>query len=554
MNVAIYARYSSTAQRDTSIEIQLHDCRKYCEDNGYTIVKEYVDRAKSGTNDDRPDFQRMIRDSAKKVFECVIVYRFNRFARSRTDSVVYKTKLKKNGVRVLSVHEQISDDPTGVILESIIEGMDEYYSLELRQKVKNGMDSNGAKCLSTGGNIALGYKVNKESKRFEVNPDTAPIVQMVFEMYANGKTVTEITNHLNSLGFKTSRGVPFNKNSLHTMLKNKRYIGVYTYKGTETPGGMPRIISDELFEKVAAIMEKNKKAPARARAKMEYLLTTKLFCGHCNSMMTGIPGKSHTGKIYYYYVCNGKKIKKCKKKTISKEYIENLVLAECRKVLSTSNIAKIASEIARLCEEEKDTSNLVYLKKALTDNKRKHRNMIDAIADCEIESVRKTFYQKVQTLEDEQAELEHQIAVESAVLPMLTEPKIRFFLTSLRKGSLTDIKYKKMLIAVLVNTIYLYDNKVTITFNSGDVPVTIDDILLTKISENTRCPEGLCLTGCGPPYRDDDFDTMVSRLSSLFLCPKLIQIRDFHTLLRKAPPLAGVFPVQRWRFFTFRGL
>ena len=175
MNVVIYARYSSTAQRDASIEIQLRECRKYCENNGYTVIKEYIDRAKSGTNDNRPDFQRMILDSSKKAFEYVIVYRFNRFARSRTDSVLYKTKLKQNGVRVLSVHEQISDDPAGVIFESLIEGMDEFYSLELREKVRNGMDSNGARCLSTGGNIALGYKVGAD-KHFEIDPETAPIV------------------------------------------------------------------------------------------------------------------------------------------------------------------------------------------------------------------------------------------------------------------------------------------------------------------------------------------------------------------------------------------
>lgn len=499
MNVVIYARYSSTAQRDTSIEIQLADCRKYCEDNGYTVVHEYVDKAKSGTTDERPNFQRMVKDSLKKVFEGVIVYRFNRFARSRTDSVVYKKKLKQNGVRVISVHEQISDDPTGVILEGIIESMDEFYSLELRQKVKNGMDSNGAKCLSTGGNIALGYKVDKESKRFEVNPDTAPIVEMVFEMYSNGKTVTEITNHLNSLGFKTSRGVPFNKNSLHTMLKNKRYIGIYTYKGTETPGGIPRIISDELFNKVAEIMKKNKKAPARARAKVEYLLTTKLFCGYCKEMMTGFSGNGHRGTTYRYYTCNGKKSKRCKKKMVPKEYIEELVLKECRKVLSSSNIAKIASEIARLCEEEKGTSNLAYLKRSLTNNERKQQNTIDAISECALEKVRQTLYQKMQSLETEHEELEHQIAIESAVLPMLTEPKIRFFLTSLRDGSINDIKHKRTLIAVLVNKIYLYDDKVTITFNSGDMPITIDDILLAKISENTRCPKGLFITGDGPP-------------------------------------------------------
>lgn len=498
MNAVIYARYSSTAQRDTSIEIQLRDCRKYCEDNGYTVVKEYIDRAKSGTNDDRPDFQRMIRDSSKKMFDCVIVYRFNRFARSRTDSVVYKKNLKKNGVRVISVHEQISEDPTGVILESLIEGLDEYYSLELRQKVKNGMDSNGAKCLSTGGTIPLGYKVGKD-KRFEINPETAPIVQMIFEMYSNGKTVAEITDHLNSLGFKTSRGASFNKNSLTTILRNKKYIGIYTYKGTETPGGMPAIISTELFEKVAKIMEKNKKAPARAKAKAKYLLTTKMFCGYCKEMMTGISGTGESRKIYRYYTCNGKKNKNCEKKMISKERIENIVLAECRKVLSPSNIAKISFEIAKLCEEEKDTSTLIYLKKAIADNERKHKNTIDAITECEIDSVRKTLYQKVQTLEAEHTELEHEIALESAVLPTLTEPKIRFFLTSLRDGSLTDIKYKKTLITVLVNTVYLYNNKVTITFNSGDIPVTIDDILLSKISEGTSCPEGLFFNRDGPP-------------------------------------------------------
>ena len=282
-------------------------------------------------------------------------------------------------------------------------------------------------------------------------------------------------------------------------MKNKRYIGIYTYKGKEIPGGIPPIISDELFEKVAEIMKKNKKAPARAKAKVEYLLTMKLFCGHCKEMMTGFSGNGHMGKTYRYYICNGKKSKKCKKKMISKDYIEDLVLTECRKVLSPSNIARIASEIARLCDEEKDTSNLVHLKKALADNERKHKNTIDAITECEIESVRKTLYQKVQTLEAEPAELKHQIAVESAVLPTLTEPKIRFFLTSLRDGSITDVKYKRTLIAVLVNNVYLYDNKATITFNSGDVPVTIDDVLLTKISENTSCPEGLFFNRDGPP-------------------------------------------------------
>ena len=354
-----------------------------------------------------------------------------------------------------------------MVLESIIEGMDEFYSLELRQKVRNGMDSNGAKCLSTGGNIALGYKVNKKSKRFEIDPDTAPLVQKIFEMYADGKTVTEITTHLNLLGYKTSRGVPFNKNSLHTMLKNKRYIGVYTYKGTETPGGMPRIISDELFDKVAEIMRKNKKAPARAKAKVEYLLTTKLFCGLCKEMMTGFSATGKQGKVYNYYICNGRKSKKCNKEMVRKNEIEDLVISQCRRLLTPSNIDKIAKELVAVCEAEQDTSNLQYLKRCLSNNERKQKNAMNAVLEADEPETRADIYKEISQLKKAHGELEKQIARESAVLPMLTEPKIRFFLTSLRDGSISDIKYKKTLIAVLVNTIYLYDDKVTIIFNSG---------------------------------------------------------------------------------------
>ena len=297
MNVVIYARYSSERQTEQSIEGQLKVCYDYCQYNGYTVINKYIDRAMSGTTDSRPAFQKMIRDSAKQIFQYVVVYQLDRFSRNRYDSATYKAKLKKNGVKVLSAREPISDDASGILMESVLEGMAEYYSVELAQKIRRGMDINAEKCLCTGGNIALGYKVDKESKRFEVDPITAPIVKMAFEMYADGKTVTEITQHLNSLGYKTARGVPFNKNSLHTMLKNKRYIGVYTYKGKETPGGMPRIISDDLFNKVAEIMSRNKTAPARAKAKVEYLLTTKLFCGHCKEMMTGFSATGKQGRI-----------------------------------------------------------------------------------------------------------------------------------------------------------------------------------------------------------------------------------------------------------------
>lgn len=504
MNVVIYARYSSTAQSEASIEGQLKECYAYCKRNNYTVVEEYIDRALTGKTDKRPRFLRMIADSNKKHFQYVVVYQLDRFARNRYDSAVYKNKLKKNGVRVLSVHENLSDDPSSILIESVLEGMAEYYSAELAQKVTRGMDLNAEKCLSNG-SVALGYKVGAD-KRFEIDPDTAPIVQYIYEEYANGKKIKEIIDYLNSKGYKTSTGGEFNKNSLRTILQNKRYIGIYTYKGKETPGGMPRIISDELFNKVAVIMEKNRKAPARSKAKVEYLLTTKLFCGHCKEMMTGFSGTSKTKVVYNYYICNGKKKKLCNKDNVRKEYIENLVITECRKLLTDKNISRIAKEVKAVFDMEKDDTQLKSLQKQLSDNERRHKNMMEAVMDCDDRDLRQTFFAQIRKLEEEHKELEKEIALEQKAQPAtLSMAHIKFFLNAMKKGDINDIKYQKLLIDVFVNAIYLYDDKITIIFNSGDEPVTINDKLLSEIEEKSGSVKNLFLDKSGPLSEAPEF-------------------------------------------------
>lgn len=218
----------------------MKECYEYARRNGYTVVGEYIDRAISGTTDHRPEFLRMIADGDKKLFQAVLVYQLDRFARNRYDSATYKAKLKKNGIRVLSARENISDDASGVLMEAVLEGMAEYYSVELSQKIRRGMDINAEKCLSTGGNLALGFRVDSE-KHIQIDPDTVPVVQKIFEMYASGQSMADIIRYLNANHIKTSYGNEFNKNSLNRILRNKRYIGVYTYRGTETPDGLPRM-------------------------------------------------------------------------------------------------------------------------------------------------------------------------------------------------------------------------------------------------------------------------------------------------------------------------
>ena len=210
MIVVIYARYSSHNQTEQSIEGQLQTCYEYAKNNGHVVIGEYIDRAQSGINDNRSDFQRMITDSDKHVFEAVLVYQLDRFARNRYDSAINKAKLKKNGVRVISARENITDDASSILVEGVLESMAEYYSAELSQKIRRGMNINAEKHLSNGSNPGLGYYVDAD-RQFHVDPETAPIVRKIFEQYASGKTVTEITKSLNARQIKTSIGKDFNK-------------------------------------------------------------------------------------------------------------------------------------------------------------------------------------------------------------------------------------------------------------------------------------------------------------------------------------------------------
>lgn len=500
MNAAIYARYSSNSQREASIEEQIKICSEYAEKNHYSIVEVYKDSALTGKTDNRPALQRLLSDCSKKIFEVVIVYSIDRFGRNLQQSLANAEKIEKdNDIMLVSATERFTNDPSGKFFRNIMMAYAQYYSDEMAVKIRRGMDYNAENCLYNGGGVPMGYKIL--NKRFEIDDNTAPIVRSIFEMYAQGTTTTEIINMLNAQGIKTSKGNRFNKNSLHHILLNKRYLGYYIHSGVEIANGIPQIIPDDLFEQVKAIAKKNKKAPARARAKVEYLLTTKLFCGHCKEMMTGFSGTGKQGKVYNYYICNGKKKKACKKKMVDKAYIENLVISECRRLLSAENIRRIAKEIVSLCESEKDTSNLKRLQKLLSENKRKQQNTIDAIMESDIESVRKKLESQIPILEAEQEEIERQITKEQAVHTSITEPQIIFFLTSLKKGKIDDIKYRKNLIKIFINRVYLFDDRVTITYNSGDNPVTINDRLLSELEEKDENERVLFFNGSGPPKR-----------------------------------------------------
>lgn len=450
--------------------------------NGFIVIDEYIDRAISGKTDNRPSFQRLIRDSEKGHFDAVIMYTLDRFARNRYDSAIYKAKLKKNGVKVYYAKQPMPDTPEGIILESVLEGYAEYYSENLARSIKRGLKENALHGIAMG-SPCLGYKIG-ENRQYEIEPVGAKTVQAIFTMYAEGKSATQIINWLNEQGFKTSRGRAFNKNSLKTILRNDKYIGVYRFDDVILEDAVPPIIDRKLFDKVQAMLQHNYSVRARTKAKEDYLLTTKLFCGHCGKPMVGESGTSHTGKMYYYYKCTGRKRGgKCPKKVEKKDWIEEVVVRfTVEKVLTDKSIDRIATKAMELIEKDlKDTSVLEGLRGMLKECNKRIKNLLSAVEQGLVTPATKD---RLEELEQERRDIEGQIAREEMKKPLLTKERIVYWLTSFKSGNIRDIEYQRRVIDTLVNSVFVYDDgdkgrKIVLTFNisgSNTLVITSSDI------------------------------------------------------------------------------
>lgn len=459
----VYARYSSAGQKEQSIDGQLAAAYKYAEAKGYQIVHEYIDRAMTGRNDDRDDFQRMLSDTGKHQFSVIIVWKVDRFGRNREEITFNKYRCKKNGVRVEYVAENMPEGPESVILEAVLEGMAEYYSLQLSQNVKRGLLENAKHHKAVSGTPPLGYKLT-EDKHFEVDPDTAPLVRVIYEKYAAGETLFEIIRYLNNAGYKTPRGKPFARTSLDKLLKNEKYIGIYKFKDIiYDEDAVPALIDKDLFYKVQDMLEKNKRAPVKNWNYSDYLLTGKLFCGHCGDPMVGKAGHGKSGRKYDYYIC-----KKNDKKPVRKEWIEETVLQEVHRILDDDEIFQMIV----------DNTWEYYLEQDTKEHEREA--MLKQIADIEkgIANLSKAVEQGMpfDVVSGRLDELSGQkIALQKAIAEpeiqkgfKLTKDHIQFFLEQFRSMDASDRNCEKRLISVFVNAIYVYDDKLKIAFNYSE--------------------------------------------------------------------------------------
>ena len=506
MTAVIYARYSSDNQREESIEGQIRECTAYAEKTGITIVKHYIDRAISAKTDNRPEFQQMIKDSDKKLFDIVLVWKLDRFARNRYDSARYKTQLKKNGVKLMSATEVISAGPEGIILESVLEGYAEYYSADLSEKVVRGMTENALKGIYNGGTIPFGYMID-ETRHYQPDPLLAPYVEQTFQKYADGATMTDLRDWLKAHNIKNSMGGEMSYNTIQRMLSNRRYIGELRLRDVVQPNAIPALVSEDLFNKVQEKLAKNKKAPARHKAEESYLLTTKLYCGKCGALMFGESGVSHTGKMYTYYKCAAAKKKKtCDKKAVRKQWLEDLVVNETMKLVEDD--ASMNAIIAKVMElQNQESTDLPIYEKQLKETEVGITNMLNAIQMGILTSSTK---ERLEALEEQRKELQARIAEERLAKPKMKEEFVRFWLLRFRKLDMTQPEQRQALVDTFINAIYLYDDKVLITFNYKEGTETV------AFGEAVKAEKSSDMSARGAP----DIERQIVRFGVLFYAGK----------------------------------
>lgn len=479
-----YARYSSSGQRDVSIEQQLSDIRAFAQREGYTIIHEYADHAKSGFKDvsSRTAFQSMLAAAESGAFDTILAWKVDRFGRNREDSAIYKGKLRRYGVRVLYAMEPIPEGSAGVLLEGMLEATAEWYSRQLSENVTRGMTDNAMKCLYNGTRI-LGY-VRGSDGRYAIQPDEAAVVRNIFDLYCSGMSAVRICARLNAQGITTSRGKRWQIMSLLRLISNERYTGVYIWGNIRIPDGMPAIIEKSTFEEAQRM--KKKTGRHVEQNSVDFLLTGKAFCGLCGSSMIGDSGTSRDGTRHYYYSCQAHKARKgCEKKSVRKDWLENIVVDfVLDNVLSDDHIEKTADAILQLQAEEMKHSPLSSMESEHAAVMKKIENINNAIAAG-------IWNQSTSAMLKEYEDAAENLRVSIEMMKysqsqLMDKDRILFFLHQFTKGDRSDPLLRFHIIETFVNAVYVYDDHLKIITNNcdGNQRFPLDAIPEDECSDN----------------------------------------------------------------------
>ena len=526
-NAVIYARYSSHGQNEQTIEGQIRVCREYAQQHKINIVRVYTDKHKTGTDVNRPQFQKMIADSATGAFDCVIVYMIDRFARNRYYSTMYNFQLMQNGVKLLSATENISESEEGEFYQMFLEWNAERYSKRLSKRVREGLTTSVNNGTYTGGHLIYGYK--KDGKRVVIDEDAAAVVRYVFTEYVKGVSKADIAAALNAQGLRF-HGKPFLGRSFDKILPNAKYTGRFMFGGRLCEYTYPPIIEQAVFDAAQERAQSNKYFSGANSARITYLLQGKLYCGHCGASMVADGGTGKLGVKYHYYACtNRKKKHSCNKLNEKKDFIEWYVCEQTVAYLSDPRrVRVIADDVIKYYESR---TSQTEIKRVTAERSRVQKEIDNAVnlmvsgVDAAVVKVLNDKIVELSTLLADLTEQQSKLELEAGL--KITRDDIVAFVAEYVKGDPHDPEFQKRIIDNLVRAIYLYDDKIVIYFNvnggkemsyigKDDTDAAIDGLLDNSPESNTKSRHDANTGVCGGVSMCSNFNTLAPPIATKF--------------------------------------
>lgn len=472
MKVAAYARYSTDNQTENSIAAQLDAIIKFCQANNHTITATYIDEAKSGTNTQREGFQALLKGAHRKDFEGVVIYDISRGSRDVADWFNFRKEMQLLKIKVICATENLGDlsNPNDFLVELINVGLGQHMVLQTRQKSIAGVAVKANQGAFLGGLPPLGYDV--VNGQYVVNTHEANAVKLIFEMYAFGDSYNKIIDTLAAKGYKGKRGAPIGKNSIHSILTNERYIGVYSWnkrnvkymgkwaggaanpKAVRIENAIVPIIDSTTWERVQKRLKSNKRACNSA--KTTYLLSGMIVCGECGGAFTGRTNGGKDGDRRSYYVCGNKyRTHTCKAKNVNAQELEDAIVNELIRYLSLTDYSKAAQEVY---------DELQKIKGPEVERKRELDKLKTQLSNC-IKSIRTgldfpELRDEIDSLRQQIDELERSLVCAGAPLDITVEEIAAKMKKDAENISFDDIP---RLIKTYIDKVYVYHDKVVVT-------------------------------------------------------------------------------------------
>ena len=458
---------------------------------GAMIGKEFVDRGASAKSADRPQLQAMleyVKENAARI-DYVIVHKVDRLARNRGDDVDIMRVLRECGVQLVSASESIDDTPAGMLLHGIMSSIAEFYSQNLANEVRKGMNEK-VKNGGTAGKAPIGYinvrridEKGREDRSVEIDEERAPLIKLAFEEYATGNwTLNTLTDYMNACGLNTRAtprlpSKPMTRSSMESILINPYYKGIVVYNGVEYNGTHPKLVEPELWDMVQAVLASH--ANGERTREHPHFLKGSVYCGECGSRMIVTYAKNRAGVVYPYFVCSGRHSKRtpCKLKSVLISEVEQKIeciydrysiTSEVREALEAHISTAIKSEFSKVETE------MEGLKREKEKLERKQKKLMESYYN---DAITVDFLKTEQTQINKQlAAIEHEICAHNVAFETV-EKNLSAALELMENCGefyrMAPDNIKKMINRAMVNRFLIYsDGHITAELNEPYPSIT----------------------------------------------------------------------------------